>query len=303
MSRLFTFGCSFTHWSWPTWADILGREFEQYENWGQRGGGNVFIFHSLIECYKKNKLNKNDTVVVMWSSYFRKDQYRDGSWYTIGEDGLPKDVDFRGKYFETLSLISAARNLLDHWGVDYTFTSMVPLNSGMDIEETYDEFADINHMFNSDLQIVNPSMLETVFNGNWGSRRMPNKKTIKDTYNALMGPDWPSVNEFLKHKLEDVDQKILEEILNNDTLCAYARPELVKHIVDFDNFHPTPDEHLEFIEKVLTKFNISNKTKVWVKEMSDLLLEQGYDNIFSYDFTQPCYNGIWSCATNRPERI
>ena len=59
MSRLFTFGCSFTHWSWPTWADILGREFDEYENWGQRGGGNVFIFHSLIECYKKNKLNKN----------------------------------------------------------------------------------------------------------------------------------------------------------------------------------------------------------------------------------------------------
>ena len=46
--RAFVFGCSFTQYYWPTWADILGREFNKFENWGQCGGGNQFIFNSGI---------------------------------------------------------------------------------------------------------------------------------------------------------------------------------------------------------------------------------------------------------------
>jgi hypothetical protein len=60
--RLFTFGCSFTQYIWPTWADILAREFEYYENWGSSGAGNQYIFHSLVECYQRNLLNSNDTI-------------------------------------------------------------------------------------------------------------------------------------------------------------------------------------------------------------------------------------------------
>jgi len=36
MKRLFTFGCSFTHFDWPTWANLLGldNEYDLCENWG-----------------------------------------------------------------------------------------------------------------------------------------------------------------------------------------------------------------------------------------------------------------------------
>ena len=54
MSRLFTFGCSFTSYHWPTWADILGREYDYFENWGRSGGSNQFIFNSLIEAKRLN---------------------------------------------------------------------------------------------------------------------------------------------------------------------------------------------------------------------------------------------------------
>ena len=37
MTRLFTFGCSFTQYWWPTWADILGYQHDFYENWGRCG--------------------------------------------------------------------------------------------------------------------------------------------------------------------------------------------------------------------------------------------------------------------------
>ena len=45
--RLFTFGCSMTKYYYPTWADILGKHWEYFENWAEPGGGNQFIFNSL----------------------------------------------------------------------------------------------------------------------------------------------------------------------------------------------------------------------------------------------------------------
>ena len=51
MRRLFTFGCSFTAYGpIPTWADFLGLEFEQYENWGMSGIGNRGIAERVAEC-------------------------------------------------------------------------------------------------------------------------------------------------------------------------------------------------------------------------------------------------------------
>jgi hypothetical protein len=69
----FAFGCSFTNYSWPTWADMIGKEFESYENWGKSGGGNQFIFNSLMECVVKNKISKDDTVIIMWTNISRED--------------------------------------------------------------------------------------------------------------------------------------------------------------------------------------------------------------------------------------
>ena len=40
---LYTFGCSFTKYVWPTWADLLLSQVDG-ENWGMCGGGNKFIF-------------------------------------------------------------------------------------------------------------------------------------------------------------------------------------------------------------------------------------------------------------------
>ena len=73
MSRLFTFGCSFTSYSYPTWADIVGTQFDYYENWGKPGAGNFYIASQLIECNQINKINKNDVVLIMLSSFSRFD--------------------------------------------------------------------------------------------------------------------------------------------------------------------------------------------------------------------------------------
>jgi|SRR6056300_583723 hypothetical protein len=90
MSRLYTFGCSFTSYAWPTWADFFGLEFDEFENWGIPGIGNVAIANRVAECCLKNNINENDTVVVQWSSHLRND-------YHLFRPPLNRDTDFNWK--------------------------------------------------------------------------------------------------------------------------------------------------------------------------------------------------------------
>jgi len=93
MARLFTFGCSFTNYSWPTWADFFGLEFDYFENWGVPGIGNVAIANRVSECFIKNNITEDDTVVIQWTGHLRNDYhlFRDNNsrdlsnnWKTMG---------------------------------------------------------------------------------------------------------------------------------------------------------------------------------------------------------------------------
>jgi hypothetical protein len=74
MSRLFTFGCSFTNYRWSTWADCLAPEFDEFKNWGQSGAGNPYIFNSVMEADQQYIFNSTDTVVVCWTNIMREDR-------------------------------------------------------------------------------------------------------------------------------------------------------------------------------------------------------------------------------------
>jgi len=87
--RLFTVGCSLTRYHWPTWADILGQSYDEFENWGNRGAGNKQILERFSELVVKNKLTADDTVVVQWTNYHRFDQHQwndrlEESWFPAG---------------------------------------------------------------------------------------------------------------------------------------------------------------------------------------------------------------------------
>jgi hypothetical protein len=75
MTRLFTFGCSFTNYSWPMWSDLFGLEFDHYENWGVPGIGNIAIANRVTECHVKNNFTADDIIVVQWSSHIRNDYH------------------------------------------------------------------------------------------------------------------------------------------------------------------------------------------------------------------------------------
>ena len=132
MKRLFAFGCSFTKWPWPTWADILAKNqsYDLYENWGHPGAGNLFIFNSIIECNLRHKFTKNDTVRVMWSTTHRMDYYRDQKWKLGGGIQLVKYLghfDLRGYYIRDLAFIHAIDQLMSSVGCDFAMMSMTSL--------------------------------------------------------------------------------------------------------------------------------------------------------------------------------
>jgi hypothetical protein len=104
-SRIFTFGCSFTEFPWPTWADIIIRHAETTvpeiycENWGRAGAGNQYIASTIWECHAKHKLTSDDYVFVCWTSIFREDRHVDGRWQTMGEL-IKMDDNFTEKYID-----------------------------------------------------------------------------------------------------------------------------------------------------------------------------------------------------------
>ena len=73
--RLFTFGCSFTKYKWPSWADIIGTNYEIHHNFGYPGAGNYYIALKLYETDLNYKINKDDDVLIMLSSVNRFDIY------------------------------------------------------------------------------------------------------------------------------------------------------------------------------------------------------------------------------------
>lgn len=129
MKRLFTFGCSFTNYEWSTWADCLAPEFDFFENWGQQGQGNHYIFNSIIEADLRNKFRSGDTVVVCWTDVIREDRYLDG-WKIIHVKNHISKFTERGCLIRDLAYIRAIKLLLESRpGVVWKFTSMVPLSN------------------------------------------------------------------------------------------------------------------------------------------------------------------------------
>ena len=222
--RLFTFGCSFTKYIWPTWADILGREYDEFYNYGMSGGGNLFIFDSLVEAIARHNINKHDTVAIMWTNVTRDDRYSENhnGWLKYGnihtaegyltEDFIEKFITVRGCYVRDMPLLFAAYKLLTNTGCKFYFTSMVDIDS----PEQYSlkkatNITDVFSVYNEAIKIVKPSIHKTIFNYKWNSR----------------------------FKKQDP--------------------------------HPHPIDYLEYIEKILPEFNISDDTKTWVKEIDNKL--------------------------------
>ena len=83
--KLITFGCSFTDYSWPTWADIIARDLDcEYENWAIGGSGNQQIARRIMYRDQLLGWQPDDLIMVQWSSITREDRYMQDGWVSQG---------------------------------------------------------------------------------------------------------------------------------------------------------------------------------------------------------------------------
>jgi hypothetical protein len=142
--RLFTFGCSFTNYNWPTWADLLGLEYGAcHYNWGYAGLGNRAIAERLAECHARMGISNKDTVIIQWTSPLRHDYMRtnihklEGTyWATHGsifskENSRVFDYKWINTFWDekaylihTLNNISLVIQFLEGIGCKWMMTSM-----------------------------------------------------------------------------------------------------------------------------------------------------------------------------------
>lgn len=195
--RFFALGCSFTRYHWPTWADILGKEFgsSRFYNLAQPAAGNEYIFHSLTGMQVDHKLTNNDLVIVQWSNFAREDRYLDGAWRLSGNiftqkmypaDWVDAWFDLRGALIKSLDYLVAASHLLTSVGCKWQYHTMMPLYetaaddpvfADFKIQDLIDRYRPyLNQIPNSIVQYLydslprcrNPMPILTICNGKQG---------------------------------------------------------------------------------------------------------------------------------------
>lgn len=237
--RIWTFGCSFTQYFYPTWADILIHQAESNhwfgENWGSVGKGNLYIANKVQECHARNNLGPNDWVFICWTNYFREDTYTaKKGWHSprfIFQQKEYYDGTVNGfgsaKYYamRDLAQIQATKLSLKSLGVNQFHFNILPMSGGdANIDEVYNTYK---------LEFDGPAMMDSL------------NLTLQDA-------------ESKKHRLRSHPPESPSDIM--------------------EEWHPLPWEHLEYIKKHIQpkvkwlNTGVTESTEKFVESWKDKLL-------------------------------
>lgn len=177
--RVFIFGCSFTNYIWPTWANIIHLETNKGTpayNYGAAGGGNIFITCTLMAANQKHRFNKDDLVLLMWSTFCREDRYIGHRWEVPGNIWTQNFYDekfvlryscAKGYTVRDLGLIASATYTMNSLPCDVlTFLSVPP-----DWDKRYSNKNDFDEVINLYQDVIDsypPVMYESVKDGSGG---------------------------------------------------------------------------------------------------------------------------------------
>ena len=178
--RFFTFGCSFTCYMWPTWADIISKEMPNAEfyNFGLSGGGNPLISYRVAETNNRYKFTDTDLVMIMFSTYCREDRWvTDRKWIAGGNifnnkfypDSWVKEfADERGYLIRDAAVIDMTVKYLEHTpATSFCMLSMPFVTNADACNSTSRSPDDIRAVYQDTLNQFKPSMYELELKSNW----------------------------------------------------------------------------------------------------------------------------------------
>lgn len=219
--RIFAFGCSFTAYIYPAWADIIYKSMNpeaKFYNFGKSGGGNVFIANRITEANRKFKFTENDLVVVMWSTNARIDLYKTHEGGNNGQWKTPGNI-----YSQSMLSEQVVRELEDlNWFLMRDL-SVIELTTS----------------YLNNLPCGSVKLMSIPYDYESSSRRMPIKKltnTIINTYEPFLHDEYPNMS--------------LYEFMNNEWSSSITykhndHPGLDKFI----DYHPTPVDYANYLIK------------------------------------------------------
>jgi hypothetical protein len=226
MSRLFTFGCSFTNYCWSTWADCLAPEFDEFKNWGQAGAGNPYIFNSVMEADQQYVFNNTDTVVVCWTNIMREDRYVTNRWVTLGnimtsnmfsKEFVTDAVCERGSLIRDMAMIKAVKTLLENKpGLTWRFLSLCSLRRPDPYNTAEMQHNDVFNLYANVIDFILPSYIDILGDAYWYT--------------------------------------------DKEKRFRYAEGGV--------DYHPTPEEHLKYLDTVLPGWVTKSETRVKIHEES-----------------------------------
>jgi len=175
--RCFTFGCSITRYRWPTWSDIIKQEIPSTYNFAQSGAGNLFIANSITEANLRYEFNKDDLVIVMWSSISREDRYLDNTWITPGNitsqnfysaEWVDKWYDARFYLLRDLALIESTRQAMKAINTNFHMWTMtkLPIVPADQYKQSKPD-TDIQELYKHTIADLKPSIVDTIYHGQW----------------------------------------------------------------------------------------------------------------------------------------
>ena len=181
--RFFSFGCSFTSYMWPTWADLISKEIPDAEffNFGKSGAGNLLISARIAEANTRFKFTETDLVMVMYTTYCREDRWVDNGefpstgWLSCGNiynnDIYPKDwvkkfADERGYLIRDAALIDMSTKYLETLPCTSYAMLSVPFAKGTEQSDNGVKVPeDIVEIYSDTFGKFKPSMYESILSG------------------------------------------------------------------------------------------------------------------------------------------
>lgn len=230
-NRFFAFGCSFTNYMWPTWADAIAMEIDRSWNYGQSGTGNGFIFNRFIETNRRFNFGAGDLIIIQWTNIAREDRYVVDHWLgngniysncIYGESFLRDFACNRGYMIRDCAYIDSVAQILNNCGAEWIFISMVPFTQVDQYNDNTqgENISDVIDLYNGALQTLCSSFKETLYQDGW--------------YNNIEYP--PLKVQFPWHKSPWIDP------------------------------HPTPMAHLKYLNKVLN-VNLKDATVATIADI------------------------------------
>jgi len=248
MKRLFTFGCSYTSWAWPTWADMLiyeyrSRGLEGY-NFGRCGAGNQYIFTKIIEADRKYKFTQDDVIIVEWTTMQREDRFANNRWHTPGniytqniytEDFVNRWADPVHYVIRDCTYISTIKklyNLKKFNYIDFSMSAFKYLDSA-NFNMRFEEVDTVLSFYGEEVETVLPPMMEYL---DLHIRTKESREQRLVTYwphdKNTKGPEWhpiplehfkyldtyilPALNETLSERtlnfIEEWSEKVLHKL-------------------------------------------------------------------------------------------